>query len=46
MSRGDIVPEVRITDLKDANTCTIAKEQSKQVNDRTGSFNEPSLGLG
>lgn len=46
ISRGDIVPDVRITDLNSANTCIMANEQSRQANVIKGSFKEPSFGLG
>lgn len=37
---------MRITDLKRVKTWDIANDESRQVKERTGSFNEPSFGLG
>jgi hypothetical protein len=46
MSRGDIVPEVSITEEKLSNTGRIAIEQSRQEKVSKGSFNEPSYLFG
>jgi len=46
ISKGDIVPDVRTTALKSAKIGFIPKELSMQENVNSGSFNEPSFGLG
>ena len=46
ISRGDIVPDVNITELYDVNTGFIAILLSKQENVNKGSLREPSHGLG
>lgn len=43
---GDIVPEVKITDLNLWKTDFIANEESKQAKFNKGSFIEPSFGFG
>ena len=41
-----LVPDVKITDLYYSNMGSIAREQSKQLKVRRGSFKDPSWGFG